>query len=103
MDALVVAVMMAGAVAAAGGSSARSADGVPIRYEVAGKGELTVVLVHGWATDRHVWDQQVPALARRHRVVSLDLAGHGESGRDRKQWTIESLGEDVKAAADAAG
>ena len=105
MDAFVVAVMLAGAAvsAAGGGSSAKSADGVPIRYEVAGKGEPTVVLVHGWAMDRHIWDAHVAPLATRHRVVTVDLAGHGESGRDRKQWTIESLGEDVKAAVEAAG
>src|SRR5262245_37519041 len=89
--------------AAAGGSRARSADGLSVRFDVTGKGEPTVVLVHGWAFDRHVWDAEVPALARRHRVVTLDLGGHGESGRERAGWTMASLGEDVKAVVDAAG
>ena len=79
--ALVLAVAMAAG--AAGGSPARSADGVAIRFEVEGQGEPTLVLVHGWAFDRHVWDGQVPALSARHRVVTLDLAGHGESGGSR--------------------
>jgi pimeloyl-ACP methyl ester carboxylesterase len=89
--------------AAAGATRARSADGVSIRYDVTGQGEPTLVLVHGWTLDRHLWDAQVPALARRHRVVTLDLAGHGESGRERARWTMSSLGEDVKAVVDAVG
>jgi pimeloyl-ACP methyl ester carboxylesterase len=76
---------------------ARSADGVAIRFQVEGAGEPALVLVHGWAFDRHVWDGQVPALSARHRVVTLDLAGHGESGGSRAAWTMAAFGEDVKA------
>src|SRR5262249_40031690 len=32
-----------------------------------------------------------------YRIVAMDCAGHGESGKDRKQWTIASLAEDVEA------
>ncbi len=78
-----------------------SADGEAIHYSYRGKGDLAVVLVHGWALDRYLWDRDVTRLAKRHRVVALDMAGHGESGRRRKQWTIASLGEDVKAVVDA--
>jgi pimeloyl-ACP methyl ester carboxylesterase len=81
--------------------TALSIDGVPIRYDVAGSGEPTLVLVHGWAFDRHLWDEQAPRLAARHRVVTLDLAGHGESGRQRAQWTLAAFGEDVKAVVSA--
>jgi pimeloyl-ACP methyl ester carboxylesterase len=84
-------------------SLARSADGLSVRYQVAGNGEPTVVLVHGWAFDRHVWDGQVPGLSARRRVVTLDLGGHGESGKDRARWTMPALGEDVKAVVDAVG
>jgi pimeloyl-ACP methyl ester carboxylesterase len=77
--------------------TARSADGVPIRFAVTGAGEPTIVLVHGWATDRRLWDHHVPPLADRHRVVTLDLAGHGESGADRNDWTMAAFGGDVAA------
>lgn len=80
-----------------------SADGVPIRFEVHGKGEPTLVLVHGWAFDRHLWDAQLPRLSARHRVVTLDLAGHGESGRQRTQWTMAAFGADVKAVVETVG
>jgi pimeloyl-ACP methyl ester carboxylesterase len=103
MSLLEVALFSAIGVAAASGPLARSADGVSIRYEVAGKGEPTVVLVHGWAFDRHLWDGQVPGLSARRRVVTLDLGGHGESGKDRARWTMPAFGEDVKAVVDAVG
>jgi pimeloyl-ACP methyl ester carboxylesterase len=70
---------------------------------VTGAGEPTLVLVHGWALDRRLWDAQAPALAARHRVVTLDLAGHGESGRDRALWTMAALGDDVRAVVEAVG
>jgi pimeloyl-ACP methyl ester carboxylesterase/ketosteroid isomerase-like protein len=80
-----------------------SADGVPIRYEASGQGSPAVVLVHCWTCDRHLWDHAAPRLARDHRVVTIDLAGHGESGRARKAWTIEAFGEDVRAVVEALG
>ena len=79
----------------------RSADGVTIRYESFGEGEPALVLVHCWSCDRHLWDAVVPRLAKDRRVVTLDLAGHGESGSDRKEWTMPAFGEDVRAVVEA--
>src|SRR5438874_9374588 len=79
----------------------RSADGVPIHYETRGQGEPALVFVHGWAIDSRYWDAQVPVFARDHRVVTLDLAGHGRSGRDRKDWTVAAFGQDVRAVVEA--
>jgi len=38
-----------------------------------------VVLIHGLGDDRSLWRHVVPVLARRHRVVAVDLPGHGAS------------------------
>src|SRR5439155_340861 len=77
---VVLVVTLTVAAAVVGGSTARSADGVPIRFHVAGRGEPTLVLVHGWALDHRVWDGQAPSLEGRHRVVTLDLAGPAGGG-----------------------
>jgi sigma-B regulation protein RsbQ len=90
---------LAGAI---GASTARSSDGLPISFDVSGTGNPTLVLVHGWAFDRHLWDNEVKRLSSRYRVVTLDLAGHGESGRQRAKWTMGAFGEDVKAVVEAA-
>lgn len=76
---------------------ARSADGVPISYEVHGAGEPTLVFVHGWSCDGRYWRKQVPHFSKSHRVVVIDLAGHGHSGLGRKDYTIGAFGEDVHA------
>src|SRR5258708_36000946 len=80
-----------------------SADGVPIHFTDQGKGDPALVFVHCWSCDRHLWDNQVPVFAKRHRVVTLDLAGHGESGRGRKDWSVPSFREDVKALVEKLG
>jgi pimeloyl-ACP methyl ester carboxylesterase len=74
-----------------------SADGVPIRYEVHGAGLPALVFVHGWTCDRSYWGRQIGHFARKYQVVAVDLASHGESGLDRKAWTIPAFGEDVVA------
>ena len=81
-------VLLAGVVAAAaeGLGVAASADGTPIAYEVRGAGEPTLVFVHGWSCDARYWREQVPEFAKRHKVVTLDLAGHGHSGAGRWRW-----------------
>jgi pimeloyl-ACP methyl ester carboxylesterase len=55
------------------------------------------VFVHGWSCDRRYWRHQLDAFAERHRAVALDLAGHGESGAGRRQWTMAGFGDDVAA------
>ena len=73
-----------------------ASDGVPIHYAVQGKGEPALVFIHCWACDRHLWDNQVAEFAKTHRVVTIDLPGHGESGQTRKNWSVETFGDDVK-------
>jgi pimeloyl-ACP methyl ester carboxylesterase len=80
-----------------------SKDGTPISYETKGKGEPTLVFVHGWSCDARYWRNQLPYFAKRHRTVTLDLAGHGHSGTSRSQYTIRAFGEDVGAVVEATG
>ncbi len=79
----------------------RSADGVEIVYSVAGTGEPALVFVHGGLANRGFWDGQLKAFGPRYRTIALDLAGHGESGRNRVKWGMPEFGADVKAVVDA--
>ncbi len=80
-----------------------SKDGTPISYEIYGAGEPTLVFVHGWSCDARYWRTQLPHFSKKHRVVTLDLAGHGHSGSERSRYTMKSFGEDVRAVAEANG
>jgi pimeloyl-ACP methyl ester carboxylesterase len=75
----------------------KSADGIPIAYQVRGKGDIALVFVHGWCCNKGFWDAQVPYFSKHYQVVTLDLAGHGESGSNRKEWTMQAFGHDAAA------
>ena len=75
--------------------TAVSTDGVPIHYQVQGTGTPALVLVHGWSCDSSYWKAQVDCFSKKYKVVTIDLAGHGKSGLEREEWTIEAFGRDV--------
>ncbi|RAJ95720.1 pimeloyl-ACP methyl ester carboxylesterase [Larkinella arboricola] len=70
-------------------------DGTTIRYRLEGKGNTTLLFVHGAFINQTYWDNQVAFFSPDFQVVTLDLPGHGESGRDRAHWSVEGFGQDV--------
>ena len=80
-----------------------SKDGSQISYEMYGQGEPTLVFIHGWSCDSRYWRMQIPYFSQKHRVIVLDLAGHGHSSSSRTQYTMQAFGEDVKAVAESTG
>lgn len=75
----------------------RSTDGSDIYYEVTGDADTALVFVHGWMGNVRWWDAQRDAFASTHRVVALDLAGHGQSTRERTTWSAEAYAADIVA------
>ena len=53
-----------------------------LHAEVSGRGRRDLVLLHGWGMNLRVWDELAAALARRFRVIAIDLPGHGQSDWD---------------------
>jgi pimeloyl-ACP methyl ester carboxylesterase len=78
-----------------------AADGVTIAYDVRGSGNTALVFVHGWCSNRTFWREQLDVLAADHRVVAIDLPGHGDSGRNRAEWSIDSFAGDVVTLAES--
>ena len=70
-------------------------DGATIQYRMEGEGDTTLLFVHGAFTNQTYWDNQVAFFSPDFKVVTLDLPGHGESGRDRTEWSVEGFGQDV--------
>ena len=58
---------------------AASVDEVDLHWSSHGAGPA-LILVHGWTEDESAWSEQVTALSRHYRVITLDLPGHGRSG-----------------------
>lgn len=53
---------------------------VKINYYEAGQGP-PILLLHGFAASAYSWRYLIPALAARHRVITLELKGHGLSDK----------------------
>lgn len=75
--------------------SVESFDGVKIYYNEVGHGEICLVFIHGLGGNMKVWKQQ-KSFSSKYKLVFIDLAGHGKSGKDREVYTIQSFAEDVK-------
>jgi pimeloyl-ACP methyl ester carboxylesterase len=50
-----------------------------ISYSEVGKGRV-IVLLHGFLENKTMWQELAPELSKKHRVITIDLLGHGESG-----------------------
>jgi pimeloyl-ACP methyl ester carboxylesterase len=72
-------------------------DGVSIAYTIRGSGSPALVFIHGWMCDQSFWDAQVAPMSESATVVTIDLAGHGQSGMNRDVWTLPAFGADVQA------
>src|SRR6202048_4847916 len=55
-----------------------SRDGVEIYYEVHGGGPA-LLLTHGYSSTSAMWQRQIEALSRHHKLVLWDMRGHGQS------------------------
>ncbi len=80
-----------------GAKTVASTDGSLIRYDTKGQEGLTIVFVHCWTCSHKFWTPQLEHFAKQYQVVWVDLAGHGESGNQREQYTMQSFGQDVAA------
>jgi pimeloyl-ACP methyl ester carboxylesterase len=64
-------------------------------HEEVGHGDPPLLLVHGWCCDHTYFEPQARHFARHHRVVSVDLRGHGRSDEPRQSYAIESFADDL--------
>lgn len=81
-----------------------STDSVQIYYtKTAVKSENTLVFIHCWGCNGTYWEAQIKYFAKSHQVITLDLAGHGLSGADRDNFTIEKFADDVVAVVKTLG
>ena len=68
-----------------------SADGTAVNYYEYGQEGPVLVFVHGWSCDASYWREQVDYFKKNYHMVLIDLAGHGRSGSERQNYTMEAL------------
>jgi pimeloyl-ACP methyl ester carboxylesterase len=78
-------------------------DGLRVHYRDRGAGPA-VVLVHGSNSSLFTWEGWAEALAVDHRVVTLDMPGHGLTGPDAKgRYAAAEMADLVDAFATTIG
>ena len=81
-------------------------DGVKVGYEVFGAGEPTILLLTSWAiVHARQWKAQVPYLARRFRVITVEGRGNGRVDRPQaaEAYLDREYVDDAVAVLDATG
>jgi pimeloyl-ACP methyl ester carboxylesterase len=67
-----------------------------VSYTTAGASGPVVLLIHGITGCAAQWDQVIPLLATRYRVVAPDLLGHGESDKPRGDYSLGAYAASVR-------
>jgi pimeloyl-ACP methyl ester carboxylesterase len=79
-------------------------DGVQMHYVIGGHGQHVIVLLHGWPENWYAWVEVMPALARDHTVLAVDLPGLGDSRGTPPSYDKKTLARFVHGlVADALG
>ena len=67
-----------------------------ISYTTNGKGSV-VVLLHGFLENKEMWQELLPSLTKKHKVITIDLLGHGKSDNYSYVHTMEEQAKMIKA------
>ena len=76
-------------------------NGVSLRYELAGSGSETLVLVHEAGGAIESWDEALPALQRRFRTLRYDQRGFGHSEKPPGPLRLDDMVADIVGLLDA--
>lgn len=72
---------------------------ITLAYNDTGTG-LPIVFLHAFPLNRTMWAEQEAALSSRHRVITIDLRGHGESDAPLWHYSLDQAAEDVRVLLD---
>jgi 3-oxoadipate enol-lactonase len=78
-------------------------EGVTLRYELSGKGDRTLVLVHEMGGSLESWDDVAPKFAESRRVLRYDTRGAGMSQKVRGELGIDTMAGDIAGLLDHLG
>jgi pimeloyl-ACP methyl ester carboxylesterase len=77
--------------------------GNKVFYTVMGQGEPALVLIHCWNGNHTLWRYNTKELAKKHKLVLVDILGHGKSDKPKVDYTLEFMAGGVAAAIKASG
>ncbi len=66
-----------------------------IYYEIEGRGESPLILLHGYALNGLMWEFQRQTFSQNHKLITVDLRGFGKSSCGQN-WSGAKMAEDVQ-------
>jgi pimeloyl-ACP methyl ester carboxylesterase len=73
-------------------------DGVRLAHFDAGPRQSVnpaLVLVNGWTGDHGIFTPQIAHFSRNHRVIAVNLRGHGASDAPEQEYTMAGFADDI--------
>ena len=71
-------------------------NGERLYWKDTGRGEKTILMLHGWISTHKVFSRSVPAISKAARCITYDFRGHGKSTRSaREPLTMDTLARDL--------
>jgi pimeloyl-ACP methyl ester carboxylesterase len=68
-----------------------------VHYKSYGKGREALILIHGWSCNMDFWRDSIADLAKRNRVIAIDLPGHGQSDKPQIAYSMDFFARAVEA------
>ncbi len=76
-------------------------NGVETHYLEWGKGENTIVLIHGLSDTAEIWKDLAVILAKNYRIIAPDRRGTGKSEKPSANYDSQTLAADIEKLLDA--
>jgi pimeloyl-ACP methyl ester carboxylesterase len=70
-------------------------NGLQLYYEVHGSGRPLVLLHGGLLTIELNFGSMIPALSRSHKVIAVEIQGHGHTADIDREMTLENFADDI--------
>jgi pimeloyl-ACP methyl ester carboxylesterase len=75
-------------------------NGLKMYYEIHGSGQPLVLLHGSYMTITNNWSAWIPELAKTRRVIAVEMQGHGRTADIDRDYSYESLADDIAAMLD---
>lgn len=80
-----------------------TSNGIPVHISDTEKGDITILLLHGYLETLYVWEEFIGLFPKNFRFISIDLPGHGLTGTHPHSNTMEFCADTIKGVLDKCG
>ena len=70
-------------------------DHLDFNYQTWGSEGSTILLLHGLASNLHIWDLVAPKLLIHNKLIAIDQRGHGKTGKPDFGYDFQTIAEDT--------